>query len=64
MYIMCNEIMQLPLQQIRLKEARLVSLDHKLRNNEEQQELMSEFLKNVKKELENTEVSLSEYARF
>lgn len=61
---MCNEIMQLPLQQIRLKEARLVSLDHKLRNNEEQQELMSEFLKNGKKELENTEVGLSEYARF
>ncbi|XP_008332350.1 coiled-coil domain-containing protein 39 isoform X2 [Cynoglossus semilaevis] len=43
------------IEEIRLKEARLVSLDHKLRNNEEQQELMSEFLKNGKKELENTE---------
>ncbi len=48
-------------QQIRKKEAELVQLENKLERNKDQKLFMTEFLKNVKQELENTEVGVSEY---
>ncbi|XP_058494356.1 coiled-coil domain-containing protein 39 isoform X2 [Solea solea] len=42
------------IEEIRLKETQLKRLEHKLESNKEQKTLMSEFLKNGKRELENT----------
>lgn len=48
-------------QQIRNKEAELVQLESKLEKNKDEKQLRAEYLKNLKQELENTEVGLSEY---
>ncbi|XP_019958202.2 coiled-coil domain-containing protein 39 [Paralichthys olivaceus] len=43
------------LEEIRKKEAKLVQVENKLESNKDQKQLMTEFLKNAKQELENTE---------
>lgn len=48
----------LPHQQIRKKETELAQLENKLERNTDQKRLTTEFLKNVKQELENTEVGV------
>ncbi|XP_076001248.1 coiled-coil domain-containing protein 39 [Genypterus blacodes] len=47
------------IEEIRKKDKQLMQLENKLESNKEQKQLMSDFLKNVKRELENTEVLCS-----
>lgn len=46
-------------QQIRQKEKQLLQLENKLERNKDQRQLMIDFFKNVKQELENSEVTPS-----
>lgn len=48
-------------QQIRKKESELVQLENKLERNKDEKQYMTEMLKNVKQELDNTEVGASKY---
>lgn len=50
-----------PQQQIRKKEMELVQLDNKLERHREQKQTLTEFFKNVKQELDSTEVGVLEY---
>lgn len=47
--------------QIRKKEMELLQLANKLERNKDEKEYRVEMLKNVKQELENTEVGVIEY---